>query len=322
MSLRTVALLTVGACLTSPMASADDTGDDPVAPKPDETLAPLAAHIEHGMNAWLQGEEHPFAPWILTPAPEGLRSEVRGAGVTTFGDTGFEFEPHATGLHQQAGVVRTTVAMQNETQLRSSACADVAVVNPEGWVGTPLLEQEERSVKKLKENPTEICAALWKAEARATHLKMDDYGSFAYDAEGRGLGIVRGEFGRRDDGTLFINLRSGFEPFDTEVSGERSTPKATWTSLLAAVAARDLEAYAACFAPERREREGAVDRLRADPAMWDKLAGVLRGPQEFTVTRQEQGQARCSVEAPEADGGGIGGLSMRLIDGHWLVWSW
>ncbi len=64
-----------------------------------------------------------------------------------------------------------------------------------------------------------------------------------------------------------------------------------------------------------------VDQLRANPALWDELDGVLRGPQTFTaeVTGDE---ARCRVEAPEADGGGIGGLTMERIGDRWLIRSW
>jgi hypothetical protein len=113
----------------------------------------------------------------------------------------------------------------------------------------------------------------------------------------------------------------GRAPSGPPGSPDRSTPEATWKTLIAAVAARDLDTYAACFAERSREREGAVGQLRTNPSMWEELDGLLRGPQEFTADIHGT-NARCGVAAPEADGGGIGGLHMERIGQEWLITSW
>ena len=53
-----------------------------------------------------------------------------------------------------------------------------------------------------------------------------------------------------------------------------------------------------------------------------ELQGVFRGPQELTVERGGGDRAKGHVVAPEAEGGGIGGLTFVREDGRWVIKAW
>ena len=213
----------------------------------------------------------------------------------------------------------------------SDRCPQIPIAEMSIWKGTPMEEKATRDLEELRGSIPATCASLAPAR-RVTHLRVDDFGYVGHDAAGTPVGVLGGELELRD-GVLTVSLGDRFEPFPTKVDPpledgpalrkpDRSSPSATWETLRSAVAARDLDAYGACFVPESRDREGAVDKLRENPALWDELAGVLRGPQTFDVSSLSGDTARCRVEAPEADGGGIGGLTMQKIGDEWLIRSW
>jgi hypothetical protein len=101
-----------------------------------------------------------------------------------------------------------------------------------------------------------------------------------------------------------------------------SSPEATFETLRAAVAARDLESYERCFAKASAEREGMVGKLRADPEQWSRLDALLRGPQALQIRDAGPTQVSARVEAPEAAGGGIGGLTFVLEADGWVIQFW
>ncbi|GEM_PF-2618589 len=211
----------------------------------------------------------------------------------------------------------------------SNACADLPLLDAEAWAGTPMHEKAVEGMKRTREELPAVCASIAAVKPRVTHIKIDDFGLFARDEDGRMIGVVSGELERRDDGGIVVGLSSRFErfpdpPTDAPAAGavDRSTPEATWSSLLASVAARDIDTYAACWATERREREGMVSELSAKPELWDELDGVLRGPMVSFECDVTEDVARCRVEAPEADGGGIGGFTLHRMGVEWLMWSW
>lgn len=113
------------------------------------------------------------------------------------------------------------------------------------------------------------------------------------------------------------------EPAAKRSAPDFSTPEATFATLLQAVRGKDITTYEKCFSSKAIERgEAELEELKAKPEeKWAELQGVFRGPQNIKVDRQD-GSARGRVEAPEAEEGGIGGISFVLEDGSWKIQSW
>lgn len=108
--------------------------------------------------------------------------------------------------------------------------------------------------------------------------------------------------------------------------GSMDTPEATFNTLRKAIADRDLEMYTRCWHPDRKEREGMVSKLKDKPERWDELNGFFKG--KVTIGEMDRferdGKKMCKmqIEAPDADGGGLGGVTMINVDGKWLMYGW
>jgi hypothetical protein len=107
--------------------------------------------------------------------------------------------------------------------------------------------------------------------------------------------------------------------------GKFGTPEDTFATLCQAIQNKDASLYRNCWDPERVEREGSLSKLESNPELWEELQGIFKGPQ--TLKSEKDGRlgadkARFSVAAPEADGGGIGTLTMVNRDGEWKMYTW
>lgn len=102
------------------------------------------------------------------------------------------------------------------------------------------------------------------------------------------------------------------------------TPEATFNTLVKAIREKDMATYKQCWHPESAEREGMVSRLESDPSKWDELQGIFKGPQKIEKKDLNRDGTSCGmqIDAPEADGGGIGGLRMIKVGEEWKMKSW
>jgi hypothetical protein len=107
--------------------------------------------------------------------------------------------------------------------------------------------------------------------------------------------------------------------------GKFGTPQSTFDNLVAAIKARDLEAYRACWYPERAEQEGQVGKLQENPRMWDELNAMFTGPLKLVEegSRDDDGKTikKFNVESPEVEDG-IGTMAMIKDGDKWLMYSW
>lgn len=109
-------------------------------------------------------------------------------------------------------------------------------------------------------------------------------------------------------------------------SGKFDTPEATFETLQEAIRNKDMELYKQCWDPSRVEKEGSVSQLESKPELWAELQGIFKGPQKLSERREEENEGRSmvrfKVEAPEADQGGIGGITMVKMDKEWKMYTW
>ncbi len=104
---------------------------------------------------------------------------------------------------------------------------------------------------------------------------------------------------------------------------DMSTPLATFNTLTDAIESKDIETYKACFLSDAIESEAMLDLYEKNAdEFWKEIQGIFRPPLSVEVTRQEGDEAKLDVEAPEADGGGIGGLTMQNDGGSWKIRAW
>ena len=101
-----------------------------------------------------------------------------------------------------------------------------------------------------------------------------------------------------------------------------SSVETAFATLLHAINNRDMDLYRQCFAADSLEREGMASRLESDPAQWEELQAIFRGPQTPVINDQNEERASVSVTAPEAMGGGIGGMRFVKENGRWVVSNW
>jgi hypothetical protein len=105
-----------------------------------------------------------------------------------------------------------------------------------------------------------------------------------------------------------------------------SSPEETFATLVEAIQNKNLDLYRSCWDPTRVEREGSISKLESNPELWEELQGIFKGPQnlksEVEDRRLGADKARFNVEAPEAEGGGIGTLTMVKLDGEWKLYTW
>lgn len=108
--------------------------------------------------------------------------------------------------------------------------------------------------------------------------------------------------------------------------GKFGSPDETFATLVSAIQAKDVDLYRACWDPSRVEREGSISKLESNPELWEELQGIFKGPQKLKSERVDRrlgdDKARFNVEAPEAEGGGIGALTMVQLDGEWKMYTW
>jgi len=294
---------------------------DPAAPWVIEgALDELRANLaEHGVVR-LEVGGYEFEPYLVGPKGEGtLRATVvpQGDGVA-FMDMMFRTREDGWGrpsrlrpLSDWTGPAADfgEAARRLSKRLTSKKCGAIPLMDPSGWADTPMYEDAVRGLEKTKEELPKSCAAIAEAGAKITNLKLDDFGLFGVDAEGRMVGVAQGEFERRDDGVFAVVLDRRFEPFPSPEPavgaeagaatkdvkpGGRTTPSETWETLRAAVAARDLDAYAACFAPERRARRQELSCFTEPgpflPGLRQELGWFTEPGRFLPVLRQELGR--------------------------------
>ncbi len=214
-------------------------------------------------------------------------------------------------------------------ELRSKRCEQLPIPDPaQAWPDAPFLEEVAEDLNELRDELPGLCEQAGGKGLALTHVELDQFGFLVRNDQGRLVAVVTGtlEIGPAGVQVHLEGLDVLPDPPPTpapapSAAGDRTTPHATWETLRAAVAARDLDTYAACFVEASREREGAVGELRVNPGLWEELDGLLQGPQQLTAEISGD-RARCRVEAPEADDGGIGGLTMERVGGEWLIASW
>lgn len=109
---------------------------------------------------------------------------------------------------------------------------------------------------------------------------------------------------------------------EERVASDLSSPEAAFQTVLAAARARDRAAFLDCFA-EGSTRDSMRRALDENPdRFWGQLEGVLRPPQELTITRRGADEARGRVHAPGAEGEGVGGLTFERVGGRWKIKGW
>ncbi len=109
--------------------------------------------------------------------------------------------------------------------------------------------------------------------------------------------------------------------------GKATTPRARFELLVAAVRAKDLEAYKECWSVHARPDESMIERLEAgDDKLWEQMQGVFKGPQTLIERKRLSIDGRAhfkgKVDAPEADGLGVGSLMMVQDEDGWRMVSW
>ncbi|MDH3590571.1 MAG: hypothetical protein OER88_01740 [Planctomycetota bacterium] len=102
------------------------------------------------------------------------------------------------------------------------------------------------------------------------------------------------------------------------------TVQATFDTLVRAIRAKDLELYKQCFTTKAHERgESGLAKFEQKPEeAWKELQGMFSGPLSIKDQETRGDTTRVSIEAPEAEGGGIGGMTFQRVDGKWLVRNW
>lgn len=103
-----------------------------------------------------------------------------------------------------------------------------------------------------------------------------------------------------------------------------STPESTFKTLLTAIENQDLELYKRCWVEESLEGEGMYTNLKTDPDLWEELKAIFHGPQTLKETEPMAGATKfkTTVIAPEAEGGGIGTITMILEGEEWRMYRW
>jgi hypothetical protein len=108
--------------------------------------------------------------------------------------------------------------------------------------------------------------------------------------------------------------------------GKFDTPEGTFATLCQAIQNKDAGLYRDCWDPSRVEREGSLSKLESNPELWEELQGIFKGPQklksEVKDKRLGKDKIKFEVEAPEAEQGGIGAITMIEIDGEWKMYTW
>lgn len=106
-----------------------------------------------------------------------------------------------------------------------------------------------------------------------------------------------------------------------------STPEHTFDALVNAIHARDIEAYKACWHPDRYAAEGLGASLPLMPSLWDGLSEMYpKGTQvQNRKDAEENGLSIASFEVmvPNRDGSqSKATISMTQVDGLWKMWHW
>ena len=103
-----------------------------------------------------------------------------------------------------------------------------------------------------------------------------------------------------------------------------NTPEATFNTIVQAIQDKDINTYKNCFTDEAIERgEPQLKDYERDPdRFWQELQGLFKGPQSIEITMRSDTEAGGSVTAPEADGGGIGGMTFQKINSQWKIQGW
>ena len=123
------------------------------------------------------------------------------------------------------------------------------------------------------------------------------------------------------EGVLLLSLLGALFVGCTGV--DLSTPVATFDTIREAIAAEDIGAYKACFTTKALESEAMLKDFERDPdAFWDELQGIFRSPITVQQTDNDGSTARLSVTAPEAEGGGIGGMTLEKVGEEWKIRAW
>ena len=112
-------------------------------------------------------------------------------------------------------------------------------------------------------------------------------------------------------------------PFCSDASIDLSTPKATFKAVVKAVQDKDIKTYKKCFSDGAiKKGEAMIKKFDRNPdAFWSELQGIFKGPQSIDV-KINGNMAKGSVTAPEAQGGGIGGMSFEKVGDQWKIRGW
>lgn len=103
-----------------------------------------------------------------------------------------------------------------------------------------------------------------------------------------------------------------------------TTPEGTFNAIQKAVEEEDLALYTDCFTTEAIERgEAMLSFYEENPVkFWTELHGIFKRPQAITISERTDTGARGNVSAPEADGGGIGGIRFEKVASEWKISAW
>lgn len=114
-----------------------------------------------------------------------------------------------------------------------------------------------------------------------------------------------------------------FEALDSPRQ-DLSSPQAAFDALVAAIKARDFDAYFQCFTLNAHSGgESGLGRFGQNrDETWAELQGIFRGPLTLEIKRRRDNMAGGRVEAPEAEQGGIGGLTFEFEREGWRIRSW
>lgn len=123
-------------------------------------------------------------------------------------------------------------------------------------------------------------------------------------------------------GTEILEIKSARDDKRVDCVSCTSSPEATFKTMLAAAKARDRSAFLACFAQGDTRRRMARALDEEPEAFWNKLEGVLRPPQELRIKKRSKDMIRGRVHAPNADGGGVGGLTFVRVGDEWKIKAW
>lgn len=106
-----------------------------------------------------------------------------------------------------------------------------------------------------------------------------------------------------------------------------STPENAFAALTNAIRAKDLDAYRACWYPEKADGEGLVATLSTDQSAWDGLQKLFHADSKIvdpsTVVEGDLTIVTYEVETPGIENGEhVNAVSFVRTGNEWKMYHW